>query len=57
MGALLLGLLLLEGQGYVLAALGAYLHGRAFLWPQRVGATGCGEGYSQGLKQHARVYV
>ena len=54
---LFLILLFLEGEGYVLAALGAYLHGRAFLWPRRVGLTGPGQGYLYGLKEQARVYL
>jgi hypothetical protein len=54
---LIVVLILLEGQGYVLAALGAYLQGRAFLWPRRVGATGRLQGYVRGLKQEAHVYL
>jgi hypothetical protein len=54
---LFLILLFLEGEGYVLAALGAYLHGRAFLWPRRLGLAGPGQGYLHGLKEQARVYL
>ena len=50
-------LVFLEGQGYVLAALGAYLHGVAFLFPRRAGADGHLRGYWQGLKTQARIYV
>jgi hypothetical protein len=50
-------LLFLEGQGYVLATLGAYLHGRAFLWPRSVGETSIWRGYWAGLKTQARIYV
>ena len=56
-GALLGLLLLLEGQGYVLAALGAYVQGKAFLWPKTVGETGPIQGYLHGLKESARIYV
>jgi hypothetical protein len=56
-GALLVGLLFLEGQGYVLAVLGAYLHGRAFLWPKSVGAAGYQQGYWRGLKEQGRIYL
>jgi hypothetical protein len=56
-GFMVVGLLLLEGQAYVLAALGAYVQGRAFLWPRRVGATGRGQGYWYGLKEQARLYL
>ena len=55
---LLVGLLLvLEGQGYVLAMLGAWVQGRAFLSPQSVGAADRGQGYLAGLKRALRVYV
>jgi hypothetical protein len=50
-------LLILEGQGYVLATLGGYLQGRAFLWPQSVGATKRGQGYWYGVKEQARIYL
>jgi hypothetical protein len=56
-GVLFIVLLFLEGQGYVLATLGAYLQGRAFLWPQRVGATRRGQGYWHGVKLQARIYL
>jgi hypothetical protein len=56
-GILLVILLLLEGQGYVLALFGAYLHARAFLRPQSVGATGHAQGYWYGLKQQAPIYL
>jgi hypothetical protein len=50
-------LILLEGQGYVLGALGVTLQGRAFLWPRSVGASSRGQGYLYGLKEQARVYL
>jgi hypothetical protein len=53
---LVLVLLLLEGEGYVLAALGAYLHGKAFLWPRSVGLERPGQGYRYGLQEQARLY-
>jgi hypothetical protein len=56
-GFLIAVLLLLEGQGYVLAMLGAYVQGRAFLWPQRAGAAGRGQGYWLGVKQSAQIYL
>jgi hypothetical protein len=56
-GLMLLILLFLEGQGYVLALFGAYLHGRAFLWPRTVGLTGRWQGYWHGLKEQARIYL
>lgn len=56
-GGLFVLLVILEGQGYVLAAMGAYLQGRAFLWPRRTGATGHRQGYWRGLKDEARLYL
>jgi hypothetical protein len=56
-GVLFIGLVILEGQGYILAEMGAYLQGRALLWPQRVGAIGHRQGYWHGLKDEARSYV
>jgi hypothetical protein len=56
-GILVVGLLFLEGQGYVLALFGAYLHARAFLWPRSVGATGHLQGYWHGVQEQARIYL
>lgn len=56
-GVLFVVLVILEGQGYILAAMGAYLQGRAFLWPERVRATGHRQGYWRGLKDAARIYL
>ena len=50
-------LVFLEGQGYVLAALGAHLHGVAFLFPRSTGADGHLQGYWKGVKTQARIYV
>lgn len=56
-GLLILILLLLEGQAYVLTLLGVYVQGRAFLFPERVGAAGHWAGYKLGLKQTLSIYV
>ena len=56
-GALALGLLLLEGQGYVLAMLAALVQGQSFLWPASAGATSRKQGYLMGLKQTALLYL
>lgn len=56
-GVLFVVLVILEGQGYILAGMGAYLQGHAFLWPQSVGATGHRQGYWRGLKDAARIYI
>ena len=50
-------LVFLEGEAYVLAALGAFLHGRAFLRPRSVGLQGHVRGYWEGLRIQARIYV
>ena len=49
--------LILEGQAYILAMLAAYVHGRAFLWPQSVDATSRRQGYVIGVKRSLRMYV
>jgi len=57
MGLLIGILLVLEGQGYVLAMLAAWVQGRAFLSPQSVGAADRGQGYLAGLKRALHLYV
>lgn len=52
-----MGTLLLEGQGYVLAAFAAYLQGRSFLSPRSMGAVTHGEGYVLGLRHSVRLYA
>jgi hypothetical protein len=49
--------LLLEGQGYILALLAAWIQGRAFLQPWTVGAGGLGRGYFEGIKRTATLYI
>jgi hypothetical protein len=54
--------LLLEGQGYIIALLAVYVHGKAFLFPHRSGIEASGlkahwQGYLLGLKQTAWLYV
>ncbi len=49
--------LVLEGQAYVLAMLGAYIHGRAFLWPGTVGVTRRGQAYLAGVRSTLHLYV
>lgn len=56
-GALLVILLLLEGQGYVLAMFAAYLQGRSVVFHRRVGAETIWQGWLHGLKQTALVYI
>lgn len=68
-GALLLGLIFLEGQGYVLAMFGAVLHGKVFLFPRhsepvpslvegpRRAISPSWQGYLLGLKQQAQIYL
>jgi hypothetical protein len=57
MGLLVGILLVLEGQGYVLAMLAAWVQGRAFLSPQSVGAADRGQGYLVGIKRALHLYV
>jgi hypothetical protein len=48
--------LILEGQAYILVMLAAWLHGRAFLFPNSAGADGHWHGYVEGLKQTGTIY-
>jgi hypothetical protein len=57
MGLLIAILLVLEGQGYVLAMLAAWVQGQAFLSPQSVGAADRGQGYLVGIKHALRLYL
>jgi hypothetical protein len=49
--------LVIEGQGYILALLAVYIHGKAFLWPGTVGAASRGQGYLTGLRRSVQVYL
>jgi hypothetical protein len=49
--------LLLEGQAYVLTMLAVYVQGKAFLWPDSVGAATRTQGYVTGLKLSVRLYL
>jgi hypothetical protein len=57
MGLLVGILLVLEGQGYVLAMLAAWVQGRALMSPQSVGAPDRGQAYLVGIKRALRLYV
>jgi hypothetical protein len=57
MGLLIAILLVLEGQGYVLAMLAAWVQGRAFLSPHTVGAADRGQGYLAGIKRALHLYL
>jgi len=52
-----MGTLVLEGQGYILAILAAFVLGRAFVSPSSVGATRWLQGYGIGLKQALTLYI
>ncbi|MGD9722214.1 MAG: hypothetical protein AB7O59_11775 [Pirellulales bacterium] len=56
-GLLIAGLIFLEGQGYVLAALAAYVQGKGFLLPASVGASSRWQGYRIGLRWTAQHYL
>jgi hypothetical protein len=55
--AILTVLIVLEGQGYILAMLASYIQGRLFLSPQQVGATSHWQGYKAGVGRCLRLYV
>jgi hypothetical protein len=52
-----LGVLLLEGEAYVLAMLGAYLQGKALLFPRSVGSGSHWEGFRRGVFISLQIYV
>ncbi|MBN1855720.1 MAG: hypothetical protein JW846_02050 [Dehalococcoidia bacterium] len=49
--------LLVEGQAYILAMLGAWILGCAFVSPKSVGALTWREGYAQGVRNGASIYL
>jgi len=49
--------LLLEGQGSILAMLGAYIHGRAWLWPATVERESRWKAYVEGVRQSGTLYM
>lgn len=51
-----LGTAVLEGEGYIIAGLGIYLHGMRVLRPARFGFQSHKEGYIAGLKLAGRLY-
>ncbi len=56
-GVLIAILLLLEGEGYVLGGLAAWIQGRSVISHRRLGYETLGEGYVAGLKQTALMYI
>lgn len=56
-GAVIAGLLFLEGQGYVLTMLAAWIHSRARTQPATVGAASRREGSRAGLRSTAQLYL
>lgn len=49
--------LLLDGQAAILAMLGAYIHGRAFIWPKTVGEKSRWKAFIEGVRQSGMMYV
>ena len=49
--------LVVEGQAYILAMLGAWILGCAFISPRSVGALSWGKGYVQGVRNGASIYL
>lgn len=49
--------MVLEGEAYILAMLAAYIQGKAFLWPEIVGADTRRQGYVKGLEATWKLYV
>ena len=50
-------IMLVEGEAYILAMLAAYFQGKAFLWPESVGADTRRQGYVKGLEATWKLYV
>ncbi|OFX16009.1 MAG: hypothetical protein A2V59_01675 [Armatimonadetes bacterium RBG_19FT_COMBO_69_19] len=57
LGAAVGGLLLLEGQGYVLAMLAAWIQGRAWVRPGTIGAARRGEALRLGVRRTVSLYL
>jgi hypothetical protein len=49
--------LIIEGQAYTLAMLGAHIHGRALIWPHTVGLKSHWRAYVEGLRQTGTLYM
>ena len=49
--------LVIEGQAYTLAMLGAYVHGREVIWPGTVGLKSHWRGYVEGVRQTGTLYM
>ena len=56
-GVLISLLILLEGQGYVLAMLAVFVQGSAFLFPKSVSAPSHARGFLIGVKRSALIYL
>jgi len=56
-GAVIAGVLILEGQGYVLTMLAAWIHGYGWTRPAMSEASTHGQGYRLGLGVTTRLYV
>jgi hypothetical protein len=57
LGLLMAGLIMLEGEGYVLAMVASYVQGRSWLAPARVGAASRWQGYKSGAWQTFNIYA
>ena len=49
-------IMLVEGEAYILAMLAAYIQGKAFFWPDSVGADTRRQGYVNGLEATWKLY-
>lgn len=49
--------LVFEGQAAIFAMLGAYIHGRAVLWPKTIGQTSRWRAFVEGVRQSGMVYL
>jgi len=49
--------MLIEGQATILAMLGAYIQGRAMIWPASIGHTSRWKAYVEGIRQNGTIYM
>jgi len=49
--------MLIEGQATILAMLGAFIQGRAMIWPASIGHTSRWKAYVEGIRQNGTIYM
>jgi hypothetical protein len=49
--------MMIEGQATILAMLGAYIQGKAMIWPSSIGHTSRWKAYVEGVRQNGTIYM